>query len=91
MDSDGDWLPDAFEDANANGVVDPGESDPQNADSDLDDLDDYHEVMFYDTDPLAQDSDSDGLDDRDEVLNYNSDPWLPDTDGDGAQDGLEAQ
>ncbi len=88
-DGDLDWLPDAFEDPNANGTVDPGESDPGFADTDGDALDDYHEVMFYGTDPLARDSDGDGLDDRDEVLNYASDPENADSDADGISDGVE--
>ncbi|MGD9101136.1 MAG: carbohydrate-binding domain-containing protein, partial [Anaerolineae bacterium] len=43
MDSDGDGLPDWIEDANHNGVVDEGETDPHNPDTDGDGLSDGDE------------------------------------------------
>ncbi len=45
-DSDGDKRPDGVEDANQNGVVDPGESDPANSDTDGDGIDDLAESAF---------------------------------------------
>ncbi len=49
-DSDNDGLPDGQEDLNGNGVVDPGESDPHNADTDGDGVTDLIEVAAG-TDP----------------------------------------
>ncbi|MDY0000855.1 MAG: VWA domain-containing protein [Polyangia bacterium] len=49
-DSDNDGLPDSLEDPNGNGVVDPGETDPRNADSDGDGVTDLIEVAAG-TDP----------------------------------------
>lgn len=45
-DTDGDKRPDGVEDANQNGVVDPGESDPTKSDSDGDGIDDLIEAAF---------------------------------------------
>lgn len=45
IDSDDDGLPDGDEDANCNGVVDPGESDPRNADTDGDGVSDLVESV----------------------------------------------
>ncbi len=81
-DSDGDTCVDGAEDLNRNGVVDPGESDPNNP---------------ADCGPAFNvDTDSDGVPDRFEDLNGNhtvdtgeTDPANPDTDGDGLLDGLE--
>lgn len=64
----------AGEDSNANGLLDPGETDPLNADSDADSLCDGPGTSFavltcrgdelsLGTDPLLQDSDGDGLGD----------------------------
>jgi hypothetical protein len=65
-DSDGDGVPDGMEDINANGVVDPGESDPRLADSDGDGLSDKEEDGDGDarldpaeTSPALADTDSD--------------------------------
>jgi hypothetical protein len=90
LDPDHDWLPTRAEDANSNGVVDSGETDPALADTDADGLDDYQESITYATNPLAPDSDGDGLVDPDEVLSHSADPWDVDSDDDGAPDGLEA-
>ncbi|MFC1666135.1 hypothetical protein ACFLZF_00255 [Nanoarchaeota archaeon] len=45
LDSDGDNIPDIEEDANNNGVVDAGETDPNNADTDGDGFSDGEEVL----------------------------------------------
>lgn len=45
-DTDGDTIPDGVEDANQNGVVDPGESNPALADTDGDGVDDFIEIVF---------------------------------------------
>ncbi len=68
VDSDGDGLVDAQEDVDLDGVVDPGETDPDAADSDTDGLDDGEEVNVYGTDPLDADSDGDGDADGFEVV-----------------------
>ena len=73
LDSDGDGLPDSIEDINGNGIVDPGESDPNDADTDNDGLDDGSE---------SGDSDGDGIPD---VLE--SDTF--DGDGDGTPDSAD--
>jgi len=52
-DTDGDGLDDSVEDANGNGVVDPGETDPNNPDTDGDTISDGDEVANG-TDPLNQ-------------------------------------
>ena len=100
-DSDNDGLTDAVEDANHNGVVDAGETDPTNSDTDGDGLPDGYEVMVSHTDPLLADTDGDGLSDYKElfgltwevapgkVIHIATDPRNPDTDGDGISDGVE--
>ncbi|MGN6485173.1 MAG: hypothetical protein ACTHMX_12315, partial [Thermomicrobiales bacterium] len=90
-DSDGDGLYDADE-------TDVYHTDPHNADTDGDGVDDGQEV--YDgTDPNnpssysggtnRTDSDGDGLYDDDETNVYHTDPNNADTDGDGYDDGQE--
>src|SRR5262245_14982461 len=44
VDSDGDNVPDQSEDRNQNGMIDPGETDPNVADTDGDGIDDTQEV-----------------------------------------------
>jgi arylsulfatase A-like enzyme len=51
LDLDGDGIPDADEDVNANGLIDPGETAPDKADSDEDGTDDFSEVRLG-LDPL---------------------------------------
>lgn len=51
VDSDGDGIPDILEDPNRNGLVDPGETDPDNPDTDGDGLSDGLERKTG-TDPL---------------------------------------
>lgn len=72
-DTDGDGLLDSEEDANANGVVDTGETDPTKRDTDGDGLNDYDEIYLYDTDPTDPDMDGDGVNDGDET-DWDSDP-----------------
>ena len=64
-------------------------SDPDDADSDDDGLDDYEEVVTYGCDPTDEDSDGDGLDDDDEIETHGSDCNNSDTDGDGLSDYTE--
>jgi outer membrane protein OmpA-like peptidoglycan-associated protein len=64
-------------------------TDPKNADTDGDGLNDGDEVKKYMTNPLKADTDGDGLSDGDEVLKYHTDPLKADTDGDGLSDGDE--
>ena len=69
LDSDGDGLADNVEDANRNGKVDPGETDPKKYDTDGDGLCDGTVVVGsctglerdYGTDPTKVDTDGDGL------------------------------
>jgi hypothetical protein len=91
-DTDSGGLSDGEEDINANGRVDPGETDPLNpADDDLD-LDDdgvsNADEVGDRTDPLDPDSDDDGLFDGEE-RSWSTDPLDDDTDGDGLLDGAE--
>jgi uncharacterized repeat protein (TIGR01451 family) len=71
-DSDQDSLSDATEDANHNGVVDPGETDPANSDTDGDGI-----IDGLDAGPggpsagaLSLDADNDGINDSTEVNGY---------------------
>lgn len=62
---------------------------PNNADTDGDGLNDNDEVNKYHTNPLKVDSDGDGLSDKDEIVVYKTDPNKADTDGDNLSDGDE--
>ncbi|MHA1245021.1 MAG: hypothetical protein ACTSP7_10665 [Candidatus Heimdallarchaeota archaeon] len=64
-------------------------TDPNNIDSDYDDLMDGDEVHIWKTNPLAFDTDFDTLSDSDEVLVYHTNPNAQDTDGDGYTDREE--
>ncbi|MHA1366918.1 MAG: hypothetical protein ACTSP5_10970 [Candidatus Heimdallarchaeota archaeon] len=64
-------------------------TDPNNIDSDYDDLMDGDEVHIWKTNPLAFDTDLDTLSDSDEVLVYHTNPNAQDTDGDGYTDREE--
>jgi len=88
-DTDDDGIPDGTEDANHNGLVDDGETDPCIADTDGDGLTDGEEVNTYSTSPINPDTDSDGLTDGEEINTYGTLPDNPDTDGDGYSDGFE--
>jgi serine/threonine protein kinase len=65
------------------------ETDPNNADSDGDQLSDYTEINSQ-LDPRQADTDGDGLNDAEE-LRFNTNPRQPDTDEDGLPDALEIQ
>ncbi len=80
-DPDGDLLSNQDEQSNA--------TDPHDADSDDDTLNDYAEAMTYLTNPNVADSEGDGLGDAAEVLVYLTDPWDWDTDGDSLSDVAE--
>jgi hypothetical protein len=86
-DSDQDGLPDLIEDQNGNHIVDPGETDPFDADTDDDGLSDGDEVNTYGTDPLSLDTDEDGLQDGTESGVVSGTPdtdvgiFIPDADG----------
>lgn len=67
------------------------DTNPSNADTDGDLLNDGDEVEDYTTNPNKQDSDDDGLSDADELLTHNSNPLIVDTDGDQINDYLEAK
>jgi len=62
---------------------------PNDPDTDGDDLLDGDEVNIHGTNPHDSDTDGDGLTDGDEINNYGTDPLNPDTDGDGIQDGSD--
>ncbi|MDD5469564.1 MAG: S-layer homology domain-containing protein [Candidatus Peribacteraceae bacterium] len=90
LDSDGDGLSDAMEDMNGNGIVDTGETDPWNADTDGGGEADGAEVAggrnpLIREDDLTFDRDGDGLPNGKE-LELGTDPDNPDTDGDGVND-----
>ena len=77
LDNDGDGLLNGEEDKNGNGVVDDGETDPNNRDTDGDGLWDGNELLTYLTDPLNPDTDEDGISDGREV--YSCDEQIFDT------------
>ncbi len=80
LDDDNDGLVDSLEDINQNSIVDEGETDPNNPDSDNDGLNDGLEVNILGTDPVLTDSDGNGTPDGDE-----------DNDGDGFTNAEEVQ
>ncbi len=81
------------EDTDGDGLANSDEiqrgTDPNNPDTDGDQLKDGEEVITYLTDPLKPDTDSDGLADGAEVITNKTNPILPDTDGDTLTDGDE--
>jgi|GEM_PF-1801206 len=93
-DTDDDGILDGVEDANHNGVLDPGETDPCNTDTDGDGIQDGTELGI--TDPVA-DPDGDGpllgtdtnvfIPDADPTTT--TDPLDKDSDDDSAWDGTE--
>lgn len=87
-DTDGDGLPDGYEDANGDCKTTGTETQPTQADTDSDGLDDGLEVNTPGLNPLRSDSDDDGILDG---VEYGTclDPTNPDTDGDGLTDGDE--
>ncbi len=81
-DTDGDGLPDAWENDQFGGLAESGEGDP--------DGDGANNAAEFDagSNPNEADSDGDGLDDRVEIAE-GSLPTAEDTDGDGLNDGDE--
>lgn len=93
VDTDGDGLTNAQEDVNGNGIVDNGETDSMNADSDGGGEADGSELNnnrnpFDQTDDFTYDLDGDGLINGIEIL-LGTDPNNPDTDGDGIGDAKD--
>ena len=64
-------------------------SNPNQADTDGDTLNDGAEANIHFTNPLTPDTDADGLSDNAELTTHGTDPSLQDTDGDGLEDGVE--
>jgi hypothetical protein len=91
------WIPpgDLTVDLDGDGLSNGEESslgtDPTDADSDNDKLNDGQEVNTYGSDPLDSDTDGDGLGDGLEVNVYSSNPTDVDTDDDRLSDGQEVQ
>ncbi|MBK1833263.1 hypothetical protein [Roseibacillus ishigakijimensis] len=93
LDSDGDDLPDSWEDrhfGNNDGVIEDSDLTPQSGmgDPDSDGLNNSTEYSLG-LDPNDEDSDDDGLSDGVEVNEEGTNPLLADTDGDGLSDGGE--
>ncbi|NIT97019.1 MAG: hypothetical protein GWM91_17020, partial [Actinobacteria bacterium] len=83
-DTDGDGMPDSYEEDNGLDPADPADRD---TDADGDGLSNFEEFEGK-TDPQDPDSDGDGLSDGDEI-SVGTDPLEPDSDGDGLSDGEE--
>jgi len=93
-DTDDDGIPDGTEDANHNGLLDPGETDPCSIDTDGDGIQDGTELGI--TEPVP-DPDGDGpllgtdtsifIPDKDPTTK--TDPLDEDSDDDGVSDGVE--
>ena len=62
---------------------------PTEADTDSDGLEDKDEIDIHHTNPNSADSDGDGIEDGDEINAHSTDPNNPDSDGDGLSDGDE--
>ena len=99
-DTDGDGLPDGFEDSNHNGIVDGAETNPTLWDSDGDGLSDGMEdanhngvVDGTETSPILMDTDDDNISDYLELHFTSTNPLindvLVDTDNDGIPDQIE--
>jgi len=86
----GDLTRDGTADEDDDGLIDLQEfvnsTDPNDEDSDSDDLNDGDEVNTYGTNPNDPDTDGDGLTDGEEVNTYGTNPNNEDTDGDGVSD-----
>lgn len=93
-DTDGDGIVDEVEDANKNGIVDSGETDPLNADTDGGGEADGSELLnkrnpFLKEDDFTYDSDGDGLNNGREAA-LQTDPKNADSDRDGVRDSDDA-
>jgi hypothetical protein len=88
-DADSDGLPDIYE-TNTGVYISPTDtgSDPNDADTDGDNLLDGEEVLEFGTNPNLADTDGDTINDDVEIAN-GTDPTLIDTDGDGLADNVE--
>jgi len=86
-DSDDDGIPDGVEDANRNGIFDPGETDPCVVDTDGDGLQDGTELGYAASVVGAETAGTTFQPDLDPSTV--TDPLNPDTDGDGLADGVE--
>lgn len=89
LDTDGDGLPDYWEDTRGLDSTSSAGDDGTSGDPDGDSLSNSDEFNAYYTNPTLADSDGDGLDDDDEILTYLTDPNERDTDGDSVSDGDE--
>lgn len=92
-DIDGDGLLNSEEDKNGNGIVDEGETDPLDADTDGGGEADGSEIQsgrnpLKQSDDITFDLDRDGLTNGQEFI-IGTDPANPDTDGDGVIDGKD--
>lgn len=92
-DIDGDGIPNSREDTNGNNIVDPGETDPRNADTDDGGEADGQEVLagrdpLDGTDDMPADRDGDGISNQDEI-NAGTDWDNADTDSDGIPDNVD--
>jgi hypothetical protein len=85
-DSDGDQIPDAYEEQY--GFLDPADPNDAALDQDSDGLTNLEEFQLN-TNPDDDDSDGDGLSDGEEVNTYSTLPRDPDSDDDGLTDGEE--
>ena len=84
-DTDGDGISDGAEDANHNGIVDPGETDPRNWDTDGDGLSDKEELDGFLVTRYPAGGNS-GRFQSSFVVRIFTDPTKADTDGDGISD-----
>lgn len=96
-DLDGDDIGDTCDDdIDGDGLSNAEEAlygtDPYNADSDGDGINDYDEIFVYGADPLDPDTDGDGVSDYDEIFVYGTDPLSSGLAGDlapaGTPDGV---
>lgn len=94
IDQFNDLSPKADDDPDQDGLKNSTEfsagTNPRQADTDGDGLDDGAELNTTKTNPLKSDTDADGLSDREEINVHQSDPNQVDTDGDTLPDGQEA-
>jgi hypothetical protein len=86
-DTDGDGLPDGFEDRDKNCAISAGETLATRADTDNDGITDGEEVRLG-LNPLSADTDGDTIQDKVEQDSC-TDPLKEDSDGDGIPDGEE--